>query len=103
MRKIKKDDMVVVMKGKDKGKKGKVLITYAHANRGLIEGINLCKKHKRRTRDDQKGGIISTEAPLSLANVMLFCKSCNKAARVGFMYLKDNTKARFCKSCKEAI
>jgi large subunit ribosomal protein L24 len=103
MFKIKKGDTVQAIKGDDKGKKGKVLEIFAQKNRALVEGINIMKKHKRRSRDDQKGGIISTEAPIQLSNVMVVCKQCNKPTRVGFTFAKDNTKSRFCKSCKEAI
>ncbi|KPK96811.1 MAG: 50S ribosomal protein L24 [Omnitrophica WOR_2 bacterium SM23_72] len=105
MQKIKKGDIVQVMKGKDAGKKGKILAimnsrTGLHA---IVEGINLVKKHKRQTRQDQQGGIVSIEAPLRLSNLMIFCKKCDRAVRVGFTVLKDQTKARVCKSCKETI
>jgi large subunit ribosomal protein L24 len=103
MLKIKKGDTVQVTKGDDKGKKGRVLKIFAQESRALIEGINLMKKHKRRTRDDQKGGIVSTEAPMQISNLMVFCKQCNKPAKVGFTLAKDKTKSRYCKSCKEAI
>ncbi len=103
MLKIRKGDMVQVTKGKDRGKKGKVICVLSRTKRALIEGINLAKKHKRQTRQDQKGGIISIEVPVALSNLMLFCKHCERASRVGFAILKDGTKSRFCKSCKEAI
>ncbi len=103
MLKIKKGDMIKVIKGKDKGKKGKVIEVLSTEKRALIEGINLAKKHKRRTQQDQKGGIVSIERPISIANVMVICKRCNKAARLGFKALSDGTKARFCKSCKETL
>lgn len=103
MLKIKKGDMIKVIKGKDKGKKGKVIEVLFAKKRALIEGINLAKKHKRRTQQDQKGGIVSIERPISIANVMVICKHCNKAARLGFKALSDGTKARFCKSCKETL
>lgn len=103
MQKIKKNDIVQIIKGKDRGKKGKVLNVIEEGKRVLVEGLNLAKKHKRQTSQDQKGGIISIEMPLSISNLMVFCKSCSKPARVGFNISKDNTKARFCKSCKEAL
>ncbi len=103
MQKIKKNDIVQIIKGKDKGKKGKVLNVIEDGKRVLVEGLNLAKKHKRQSSQDQKGGIISIEMPLSISNLMVFCKSCSKPARVGFNISKDNTKARFCKSCKEAL
>jgi large subunit ribosomal protein L24 len=89
--------------GKDKGKKGKVVQVLNGAGRALVEGINLAKKHKRQTRQDQQGGIVSIEMPIAIANIMLVCKHCDRPTRVGFSILKDGTKSRVCKSCKEAI
>jgi len=103
MYKIRKGDTVEVMKGKDRGKKGKVLKVSLSNGRAIIEGINLVKKHKRKTREDEKGGIVPIEMPISLSNLMLFCKNCNCGRRVGFTILKDGTKSRLCKDCKEAI
>ena len=103
MQKIKKGDTIQVIKGKDSGKKGKVLSVSLESGRALIEGINLAKKHKRQSSQDQKGGIISIEMPISVSNIALVCKSCNHATKVGFTVLKDGTKSRICKSCKEAI
>lgn len=103
MLKIKKGDIVMVTKGNDAGKKGKVLRILALKKRVLVEGVNLAKKHKRRTREDQKGGIVSIEAPISIANLMMLCKHCNKPTRVGFTVLKDGVKSRICRLCKEAL
>ena len=103
MLKIRKGDIAQITKGKDSGKKGKVITVFTQTNRALVEGLNLVKKHKKQTRQDQPGGIISIEAPISLANLMLFCKQCDRPVRVGFTILKDGTKARICKSCKQAV
>ena len=103
MQKIKKGDIIQATKGKDKGKKGKVIQIFSERGKALVEGINLAKKHKRQTRQDQKGGIVSIEMPIALSNIMLVCKHCDRATRVGFSLLKDGTKSRVCKSCKEAI
>lgn len=103
MFKIKRGDTVEVIKGKDRGKRAKVLKVFRESGRAIAEGINLAKKHKRRSREDEKGGIVSIEMPISLSNLMLFCKSCNRRTKAGFMVLKDGTKSRFCKSCKEVI
>jgi large subunit ribosomal protein L24 len=103
MQKIRKGDTVQAVKGKDKGKKGKVLNVSLETGRALVEGVNLAKKHKRQSSQDQKGGIISIEMPMSISNIALVCKSCNRATKVGFTILKDGTKSRICKSCKEAI
>ena len=102
MQKIRKNDIVQIIKGKDKGKQGKVISILAGGERALIEGLNLFKKHKRQSSQNQKGGIISIEMPVSVANLMVFCKHCSKPTRIGAMMLKDGTKSRFCKACKEA-
>lgn len=103
MFKIRKGDTVEAIKGKDIGKKGKVLKILPGQNRAIVEGINLVKKHRRQTRQDQPGGVVSIEAPISMANLMLFCKHCNRRVRAGFKVLADGTKSRFCKSCNEVI
>jgi large subunit ribosomal protein L24 len=103
MFKIRKDDLVEVIKGKDRGKRARVLKIIPIGERAIVEGINLAKKHRRRTREDQQGGIVSIEIPMSLSNLMLFCKNCNRRTRVGFTILKDGTKSRICKRCKEVI
>ncbi|MFH0738621.1 MAG: 50S ribosomal protein L24 [Candidatus Omnitrophota bacterium] len=103
MQKIRKGDTVEVIKGEDKGKKGKVLAILFAGRRALVEGINLVKKHKRKTQQDQQGGVVSIEAPISLSNLALFCKRCNSAVRAGFSKLADGTKTRICKACKEDL
>jgi len=103
MNKIRKGDIVQVTKGKDKGKKGKVIQVLSATKRALVEGINLAKKHKRQTRQDQQGGIVSIEIPIAVSNIMLVCKNCNKPSRIGFVVSKDGIKSRLCRVCKEAI
>jgi large subunit ribosomal protein L24 len=101
--KIKKNDTVYVLSGKDKGKTGRVFRVYPSKDRALVEGINYVKKHTRKSQQDQKGGIIQKEMPIHLSNLAPFCKGCNKFARVGMNVLADGTKSRYCKRCKEAI
>lgn len=103
MYKIKKNDNVEVMKGKDKGKRGKVLEYLADKALVVVEGINKKKKHMRQTRQEQKGGIVEIEKPLACSNVLVVCRNCNRPVRVGFTLLKDGSKTRICKRCKEAI
>ena len=103
MFKIKKGDTVQVIKGEDRGKKGKVLKVIPDDKKAIVEGVNLAKKHKRRTRDDQKGGIVSIEMPMHLANLKIFCKNCGRPAKTGFKVLPDGNKSRICKSCSEVI
>lgn len=103
MFKIRQGDTVQVIKGRDSDKKGRVLKIFPKQNKALVEGINLVKKHKRKTTQEQQRGIVSIEAPLNLSNLMLLCKHCNKPTRVGFKFLSDATKVRFCKACGEII
>lgn len=103
MYKLRKGDVVEVTKGKDSGKKGKIIEVLNEGTRALVEGINLVKKHKRQTRQDQKGGIVSIEKPVAIANIMYICTACSRATRIGFKIQPDKTKVRFCKRCNELI
>ena len=101
--KIRKNDTVQVMAGKDKGKKGKVRFAYPKKNRIIVEGINFIKKHSRARAQVRQAGIIDLEAPISVSNVMLFCGKCNHPTRVGFTFLELGRKVRICRKCKEVI
>lgn len=103
MNKIKKNDMVYVLSGRDKGKTGRVFRVFPSKDRALVEGINYIKKHMRKSQDNPQGGIVQKESSIHISNIALFCKTCNKSARVGFNSLADGTKSRFCKRCKEVI
>ena len=103
MSKIKKNDTVVVLAGRDRGKTGKVLKMWSARNKAIVEGVNFVKKHTRRTREDQKGGIVTKESTIDLSNLAVFCKGCNRPTKVGTDALKDGTKTRFCKRCKEVF
>lgn len=103
MAKIKKDDTVKILTGKDKGKSGKVLAVFPDTNRALVQGLNLVKKHTRRTSQDQQGGVIQKESPLDISNLMVVCQKCGKRTRIGFNTLSDGTKVRVCNKCKELI
>jgi large subunit ribosomal protein L24 len=101
--KIRKEDNVLVIAGKDKGKKGKVRFVHPRQNRVLIEGVNMIKTHSRARQQVKQAGLIEREAPINISNVILVCTRCNKPARVGFKILDDGRKVRICRSCKEAI
>ena len=101
--KIRKEDNVLVIAGKDKGKKGKVRFVYPKQNRVLIEGVNMIKTHSKARQQVRQAGLIEREAPIALSNVMLVCTRCSKPARIGFKVLDDGRKVRICRSCKEAI
>jgi len=101
--KIRKNDSVLVIAGKDKGKKGKVRYAYPQKGTVLIDGINFIKKHSRARGQVKQAGIIDLEAPITAAKVMLLCNKCNKPTRVGFRFLENGKKARICRSCQEVI
>lgn len=103
MHKIKKNDTVHVVSGKDRGKSGRVFKVYPKDGRALVEGINYVKKHARKSQANPQGGIMQKENPIHISNLALFCKTCGKPARLGTSTLADGTKTRFCKRCKEAI
>lgn len=99
--KIKRDDTVQVIAGKDKGKRGKVLKILRDKDRVLVEGANIVKKaQKRRTKND-RGGIIEIEAPLHSSNLMIVCKKCGPT-RIGYK-IDGEKKTRVCRKCKEAL
>jgi len=101
--KVKKDDNVLVIAGKDRGKSGKIRLVYTDKNRLLVEGVNMAKKHSRARGQVKQAGIIEREAPIHASNVMLLCGKCGKPARTGDRMLADGKKVRFCKSCGEVI
>ncbi len=100
---IRKNDMVLVIAGKDRGKKGKVRFAYPKTERIMVEGINFVKKHSKARGAVRQAGIIEQEAAIPVSNVMLLCSKCNKPARVGFRFLADGRKVRFCRVCNEVI
>ena len=101
--KIRKNDTVLVIAGKDRGKKGKVRKALPKNDKVIVEGANMIKRHSRAKGQARQAGIIELEAPLDASNVILICNKCNKPARVGFRFLTDGRKARICRSCCEVI
>jgi large subunit ribosomal protein L24 len=101
--KIRKNDNVLVIAGKDKGKKGKVRYAYPKTGRILVEGINFVKRHTRATGQVRQAGIIEREEPIDVSDVLLMCSKCNRAVRVGFKKLEAGKKVRVCSSCHEVI
>ena len=100
---VKKDDMVKIIAGKEKGKTAKVLRVFPAKGRVVVEGLNVIKRHTRPSQVNPEGGIVEKEAPMSLSNVMLVCGSCNEAARTGVRKLEDGSKARYCKKCNASV
>jgi large subunit ribosomal protein L24 len=105
MRRIRKDDQVEVIAGKDAGKTGRVVKVFPERSRVLVEGVNYVKKHERISAPRggaQEGGIIETEAPVHLSNVQPICPSCGESTRVGYVYETEGdrrSKVRSCKRC----
>lgn len=100
--KLKKNDTVLIISGKDKGKKGKILEILPKEGRIMVEGVNLRKKHQRPKKQGEKGQIISMPGTFSASNAKLICPKCGKAARVGCKIVKKN-KLRICKKCSQEI
>lgn len=105
--KIRRGDQVLIIKGKDKGKKGRVLRGFPKKNQVLVEGVNLKKKHQRPRREGEKGQVVEVPAPISISQVKLICPKCGKPTRIGYKEKpkdkKIKTKIRICKKCQGEI
>ncbi len=101
--KIRKDDLVMVMTGKEKGKTGKVKSINPDKEKVLVESVNMVKSCQKPTQKMPQGGIVEKEAPLAISNVNMICGKCKVAVRVGKKLLTDGTKVRFCKKCGEVL
>ena len=99
---IKRDDKVIVLSGKDKGKQGKVMIADPKAMKVVVEGVNVATKHQRAQKQGQEGGIIKVETPIYACKVQLVCPKCGKATRVAHKVTGDK-KVRVCKKCGAEI
>ena len=99
MFKIKKNDRIKVLTGKDSGKTGKVLRIDPSKGRLYIEGINIIKRHTRKKSQNQPGGIISKEGPVNISNVVVVCPNCSKTTRISFELKDSGDKVRVCKKC----
>lgn len=100
---VKVDDTVYVLRGKDKGKTGKVLSVLPAKQRVIVEGVNEVTKHVKPRSAAQPGGIIHQEAAIAASNVMLVCPKCKRPAKTGRKILDNGEKIRFCKACGETI
>jgi len=100
---VKKDDQVIVIAGKEKGKTGKILRVITKEERVLVEKVNFVKRHTRPSGRTRQGGILEKEAPIHASNVMIICTKCNLPVRVGRKILEDGKKVRYCKKCGELI
>ena len=100
---VKRGDTVIVISGKDKGKKSEILKVMPKAGRVIVKGANMATKHVRPSATNRQGGIIHQEAAMNSSNVMLYCTKCNKVTRIAHNILQDGTKVRVCKHCKETF
>ncbi len=102
IKKIKKGDEVMVVSGKDNGKKGKVEKVFSRKNKVLVSGVNLYKRHLKARSQSQPSEIITITKPLPITNVIIVCPKCKKTTRVGFK-IEKNSKTRVCKKCNAEI
>jgi len=100
---IKRDDTVIVLSGKDKGKKGKVLSADPKGGKVIVEGINVAMRHTKPRKQGQEGGIIKKETPIYACKVMRVCPKCSKPTKAAFGVDKDGAKVRVCKKCGAEI
>ncbi|MBQ7075958.1 MAG: 50S ribosomal protein L24 [Clostridia bacterium] len=100
---VKKGDTVIVLSGKDKGKKGKVLACIPKSGKVIVEGVAMATKHKKPRKQGESGGIIHQEAPIYACKVMHVCPKCQEPTRIGRKTLENGENVRICKKCGEII
>ncbi len=100
---IQKGDEVIILQGKDKGKKSEVVRAIPERNRVIVEGVNVAKRHSKPTRATQQGGVIDKFMPVDVSTVALVCKSCGRPTRVGYKFEEDGEKVRVCKKCESTL
>ncbi len=101
--KIRKNDTVLVVAGKDRGKRGKVHRVFRETDKALVEGVNMIKRHMRPRPTVRQTGIVEREAPINASNLMLVCPKCSQPCRVGHRLLEEGSKVRVCRRCGETI
>ncbi len=100
---IRKNDLVEVISGRDRGKRGKVLRVIPSDSKVIVDKVNIVKRHQKPTQQEKNGGIIDTDLPMNSCKVMVVCPSCDKRSRIGWKILDDGKKKRYCKKCGELI
>jgi large subunit ribosomal protein L24 len=100
---IRKNDMVMVITGRDRGKTGKVMRVLPEHGRVVVERLNVVKRHSRPRGAASPGGIVEKEAAIDLSNVMILCERCNAPVRIGMKHAADGTKTRICRRCGESL
>ena len=101
--KLRRDDQVIVLAGRDKGKKGKILKIFPVINQSIVEGINMLQKHQKPSRENPKGGMVEREGKIHISNLKLICPKTGKPTKVGYSYLADGSKSRISKVSQEII
>jgi large subunit ribosomal protein L24 len=101
--KLRSNDNVMVIKGRDRGKQGRITQAFPKENKVLVEGVNTVMRHTKPTSTMRQAGIIQKELPIPVSNVILICTHCNRPSRLTSRILADGTKARTCKNCEEVI
>lgn len=101
--KLRKDDPVVVISGKNKNTKSKIIALDKEKGQVVVENVNVVKRHTKPNQTNPDGGIIEKTLPFSISNVMYLCNKCGKGVRLGIKILDNGKKARFCKSCGEVV
>jgi len=101
--KLIKGDKVAVISGKDRGTQGEILKAFPRTNKLIVDGVNVAKKHQKPRRQGDPGGIIETPTPIYANKVQLVCPKCGQRTRVGYKFLEDGKKSRYCKKCSEEI
>jgi large subunit ribosomal protein L24 len=100
---LRKNDTVMVIKGRDRGKTGKVLRVLPAQGRVIVERLNMVKRHTKPRGAASPGGIVEKEAPLSISNVMVLCDRCNAPVRVGVKLAADGSRTRICRRCSDVL
>ncbi len=101
--KLKKGDRVRVISGKDVGKEGEITRVYPEAERVIVDGVNIAKRHQRATGQTMQGGIIDKDMPLHVSNVAIICSGCDAPTRVGYRFDADGKKFRVCRKCGKDV
>jgi large subunit ribosomal protein L24 len=103
VQRIKRDDLVMVTTGKERGKQGQVRDVLPNKQRIIVQGLNMVKRHQRQRTEQTPAGIIEKEAPIHVSNLKLICRACQKPVRTGFRVRTDGVKVRVCKACGQDI
>jgi large subunit ribosomal protein L24 len=101
--KVRKNDNVMVIKGRERGKTGKVLRVLPESGRVVVERLNIIKRHTKQRGAQSPSGIVEKEAPLRIENVMIFCDRCNAPVRIGIKAANDGSTSRICRRCGETL